>query len=291
MGVLIDFLLPAVIFLMIFSLGLTLTVRDFTRILRQPRPIIIGLFCQFIAVPLVVFTLVKAFQIDGYTAMGFMILAACPGGGVSNLIAKLAKSDVPLSVSLTSLSNLFSWITLPIILSLSARVFLDSDLKPWNATQFALRGFTLCTLPVLLGISCNHLKRDLARRIEPALSGLAVILLGAVIVGAVIASWSFFIANAVSFGGIMVALLIVMPFTGYIIARVLRAHENCARSISIETGIQNGAFGIAIGAAIQPGTGFSEATLAPALYGVAMYISVLTAAQIYRLNPSPSPSC
>lgn len=285
MGLLIEYILPMIIFLMIFSLGLTLTVRDFTRFLRHPRPILIGLLCQFLAAPCLVFALVTIFGLDGYLAMGFIILAACPGGGVSNLIVKFSNGDVPLSVSLTSVSNLLSCITLPVLLSIAASHFLTDDFQSYNATQTAVRGFLLCTLPVTLGIALRRYRPHLAARIEPSLSQCALVLLVAVIVGAVGTSWGLFIDNFVSLGGILVVLLVAMPATGYVVARLMRASRQTARTISIETGVQNGAFGIAIGAYIQPQSGFSEATLAPALYGVTMYFSVLVLAKLYRSYP------
>ena len=101
MDILVSVVLPLGLAFIMFSLGVGLTMGDFVRVGQRPVAFLVGAFNQVLLLPIVTYFLVIAFGISGEIAVGFMILAACPGGVTSNLIARLAKGDVALSVSLT----------------------------------------------------------------------------------------------------------------------------------------------------------------------------------------------
>ena len=98
-------LLPLILAFIMFSLGLGLTVRDFQRILEQPRALLVGAFCHFVLLPLVCYLMITAMGVTGAFAVGFMILAACPTGSTSNLLTYLARGEVALALSFTAVAR------------------------------------------------------------------------------------------------------------------------------------------------------------------------------------------
>ena len=106
---------PICLALIMLGLGLSLTIQDFTRVVKQPKDFIIGLFCQMILLPIIAFVLIKIFNTPPELALGVMIIAAAPGGVTSNILTKFANGDVALSVSLTAIISLISIISVPFI--------------------------------------------------------------------------------------------------------------------------------------------------------------------------------
>ena len=104
---------PIALALIMLGLGLGLTLRDFTRVLIQPRDFLVGLICQLILLPIIAFILIKIFNISIELALGVMIIAAAPGGVTSNILTKFSNGDVALSISLTAITVSYTHLTLP----------------------------------------------------------------------------------------------------------------------------------------------------------------------------------
>ena len=135
------FLRIAIAFIM-FSLGLGLKVTDFTRIVTQPRDVLIGLMSQILILPFVAFILIYLYpNLPPELAVGFMIIAAVPGGATSNMFTSLAKGDVALSISLTAITSLICIITIPLISIYSYNYFIGSDIDI-NTTRKSLELFS-----------------------------------------------------------------------------------------------------------------------------------------------------
>ena len=115
----VNLLLPLVLAFIMFSLGLGLRCGDFALVMKFPRAFTVGLLNQLVLLPLVALLLAHAFGLSPVFAVGLMILALCPGGVTSNLLAKLAGGNAPLSISLTAIVSLVSILTVPILVSLS----------------------------------------------------------------------------------------------------------------------------------------------------------------------------
>ena len=106
---------PIALALIMLTLGLGLTIKDFTRVISQPKDFLLGVVCQLIILPIVAFILIKIFKTPLELALGVMIIAAAPGGVTSNVLTKFANGDVALSVSLTAIISLLSIISVPFI--------------------------------------------------------------------------------------------------------------------------------------------------------------------------------
>ena len=129
MDILINLGLPLSLAIIMLSLGVGLTFADFGRVLRAPKAFGTGALSQIILLPLVAYVIVRAFGLGPEIAVGFILLSFCPGGVTSNMIARFAKGDVALSVSLTAVISLLSIVTVPILAAWSVVHFM-SDAAP-----------------------------------------------------------------------------------------------------------------------------------------------------------------
>lgn len=283
MDLVIHIFLPLAVGIIMLSLGLGLTIRDFTRIVRWPKAFFVGLACQITLLPVAAFCIIKAFGITGGVAVGVMLLASCPGGNVSNLFTKFARGNVALSISLTAISSLLSVITIPVVLKWSESHFLQSDTIFLDLTGVASRAFLLSVLPIIIGVSLRHLRPAFADKAGRVLTKVAVALLAIIIIGAVIGNWQPFIENLWLLGTSMVTLFFLLTGIGLILPLALGLDLNDAKTISIEAGIQNGALGITVATLLtQTMSGFNDYSLASAIYGVLVYFTITPLVLWYR---------
>jgi len=283
MDILISVVLPLGLAFIMFSLGVGLTAADFLRVGQRPLAFMVGALNQIALLPIVTFFVVRAFGISGELAVGCMILAACPGGVTSNIVSRLARGDVALSVSLTAGISLTSMITVPLILGFSLNHFLGEAAPQINIFGTALTMFLLTVLPIVLALICRRIAPDAMTRAEPTLTRFATGLFLVIITAALASNWETFVENLPILGPTLMTLVAVLTLTGFVVPRVLGRSLNEAKTISVETGIQNGTLGIAIAALIVGGgDGFNAYSLPSAVYGILMYAILLPVIFIYR---------
>ncbi|PTB00635.1 MULTISPECIES: bile acid:sodium symporter family protein [unclassified Sulfitobacter] len=283
MDVLISVVLPLGLAFIMFTLGVGLTPADFARVGQRPLAFFIGALNQSILLPLVTFICVLAFGIRAEMAVGFMILAACPGGVTSNVISKLAKGDVALSVSLTAVISLASVVTVPLILGLSMGYFMGDAAPKIDITKTAVTMFALTVVPVTLGLGARAMAPAAMTRAEPKLSAVATILFAVIVLAALAANWALFVENIVVIGPALLVLLAALTTIGFVVPRLLGRSVTEAKTISVETGVQNSTLGIAVAAIIVGGEGgFTAYALPSAVYGILMYLIILPVVLKYR---------
>lgn len=276
MNIIITVLLPLGLVFIMFTLGVGLTRADFTRVLQRPLTFAIGAIHQIVLLPLVAFGLILVFGMSGELAIGVMILAACPGGVTSNVISRFAKADVALSVSLTAVISLLSVVTVPILLGLAFGTFLGADAPPIDITGTAIVMFALTVAPILLGLLARSLLPEPMTHAEPVLTRIAAILFAIIVIGALASNWDVFLDNVTVLGPLMVALLAILTLIGFLIPLALKRTLNEAKTISIETGVQNATLGIAVAALIVGSeAGFTAYSLPAATYGILMYLIII----------------
>jgi len=281
--VLISVVLPLGLAFIMFTLGVGLTPADFARVGQRPLAFFIGALNQSILLPLVTFICVLAFGIRAEMAVGFMILAACPGGVTSNVISKLAKGDVALSVSLTAVISLASVVTVPLILGLSMGYFMGDAAPEIDITKTAVTMFALTVVPVTLGLGARAMAPAAMARAEPKLSAVATILFAVIVLAALAANWALFVENIVVIGPALLVLLAALTTIGFVVPRLLGRSVTEAKTISVETGVQNSTLGIAVAAIIVGGEGgFTAYALPSAVYGILMYLIILPVVLKYR---------
>ncbi|WP_377190130.1 bile acid:sodium symporter family protein [Ruegeria meonggei] len=276
MDLLLSVGLPLSLAIIMLSLGVGLEIADFRRVLSRGYPFAIGALCQVVLLPVVAFATVKLFALTPEIAVGFMILSFCPGGVTSNILAKLAKGDVALSVSLTAVISLLSLVTVPVLAAWSIAHFMGEDAPEVSITGLAIAMFLITTLPVAIGISLRHFAAGFATRIDAPLSKLATVLFVLIVLAALAGNWQTFVENLGIMGGGLVTLNIALLLMGLGLARAAKLSWNESKTISIETGIQNSTLGITLAALIN-GTesGFSPLALPAAVYGIMMYVVAL----------------
>ena len=283
MDILISVVLPLGLAFIMFTLGVGLTAADFARVGQRPLAFFIGALNQSILLPLVTFICVLAFGIRAEMAVGFMILAACPGGVTSNVISKLAKGDVALSVSLTAVISLASVVTVPLILGLSMGYFMGDAAPEIDITKTAVTMFALTVVPVTLGLGARAMAPAAMTRAEPKLSAVATILFAVIVLAALAANWALFVENIVVIGPALLVLLAALTTIGFVVPRLLGRSVTEAKTISVETGVQNSTLGIAVAAIIVGGEGgFTAYALPSAVYGILMYLIILPVVLKYR---------
>lgn len=275
METIIDFFLPLSLAFIMFSLGLGLVPADFRRVASQPVGFAMGALGQLIMLPLVAVGIIALFGLSGAVAVGVMILALSPGGVTSNLMTKLARGDVALSVSLTAIISLIVVITVPLALGPIMGLYMGDAAPEFSILSTAITMFAIVAVPVGLGVLVRALAPSFSVGFEPVASLISTVLFVVIVVGALAAFWDVFAANLVTLGPALITLNILMLAIGYGLSRAAGVGSAGASAISIETGIQNATLGIAV-AGIVAGQAsgdetFSAYALASGVYGITMY--------------------
>lgn len=237
----LTYLIVPVLGIIMFGMGTTLTLDDFRRILVRPHDVGVGIAAQYVIMPFVGFALAKIFGLDPMLAAGVVLVGSCPGGTASNVIAYLAKGDVALSVTMTSVSTLISPVTIPLLMYAYAGQWI-------NVAVYSLFISTvkIIILPVVLGVGTRILLREKIHYLLPVLpsvSAVSIIFIVAVIVAANAAS----IASV----GLSIAAVVILHnslglVTGYYVARLSGMDTAKSRTVSIEVGMQNSGLAVAL---------------------------------------------
>ena len=268
--ILVDVILPLVLSVMMYTMGLTLRVEDFRRVGRKPKAFVLGVVNQMLVLPAAVFVLVSLSGLGPEFAVGFMILATCPGGITSNVMCHYARGDTALSVSLTAIVSLVSFMTLPFIVAWSMGHFMGAGpAADFPMGRIVLSLFVINVVPVGLGMLTLSKLPGLATRIAPWFDRITVVLFIVVVVGAVQKNWDLFVANVADLGTMSLVICVAMLAIGFLTARMAKLDKRHATAISLETGVQNAATAILIGGTIL---GSEMLYLPGAIYGVCMYL-------------------
>lgn len=227
--------------IIMFGMGMTLTVDDFRRVLKRPRDIYIGVLLQYLLMPLGAFILVKVFNLNQFLAAGIILLGSCPGGTASNVITYLARGDLALSVTLTSVSTLLCPVLIPVLMFFYASQWIDVPVL-----KLFLSSFQIVIIPVIAGLTVRAFLREKAEAfnvILPSVSTVSIIF----IVGVIVAANS----DSISSTGPKLLLIVILHnlfglISGYYISRLSGMDTRRAKTISIEVGMQNSGLAVAL---------------------------------------------
>ncbi|WP_086606378.1 bile acid:sodium symporter family protein [Erythrobacter donghaensis] len=220
------------------AMGLTLSFADYRALARLPRALLAGVGLQFVVMPLSGFAIAKALTLEPGLAVGLILVACCPGGTASNIVAFLARGNVALSVAMTMASTLAAVVLTPLLTGWLAGAYVEID--RWN---LLLNMVSIVLLPVVVGTLLNRLFPRAAERVGAVLPLVAIVLVILIVGGIVGGSKAQIMEHA---GMLLLAtfLLHALGFAlGYALARVLGLGEVEARTISIEVGMQNSGLG------------------------------------------------
>ena len=256
---------PFCLIIIMFGLGLGLTVADFKRLTKYPGDFIVGFFGQVILLPIVAFILIHIISLPPELALGTMLIAAAPGGVMSNILTKFANGDVALSVSLTAVISLISVITVPFIIFNSAG-FLNIEIgKEISMLNIALKMFVAVTVPVALGMIVRALMSDFVISKTLLVQRLSLILFLIVFAAIWIEEWDKITSFIQRAGLIALVLNLTMIFLGYYLAKFLASGVAQRKCISLECGLQNGTLALFVGTQLFDNVVFMVPTAAYAL--------------------------
>lgn len=260
--------LPVALGIIMFGLGLSLTVGDFARVLKQPKAVIIALACQLLVLPAIAFGLVLLFQLPPVLAVGMMMLAASPGGTTANLYSHLFRGDVALNISLTAVNSVIAVVTLPIITNFAIWYFDPFDDQLGLQWAKTLEVFAIVLLPVALGMLVRRFWPDFAKKMDKPVRIASVIILVVVIAGAVASNWTLLVENFARLSLIVIVFCVLSLAIGYAVPRLFKVGRRQAIASSFEIGIHNATLAIVIAQSVL---GSVELSLPAAVYGVLMF--------------------
>lgn len=260
--------------IIMFGMGLTLSLEDFRIVFSRPRDVIIGCLAQFSVMPLIAWILAQSFSLDEALTVGVILVGCCPGGTASNVITYLAKGDLALSVGMTGVSTLLAPVLTPLLVWLLAGKTVDVDV-----VAMFLSILWVVIMPIIIGLIVKYfwpLLTDRAIVYLPALSSLVI----AAIVMIVIAAN----AHKLLTGGLIIVLVVMLHnifglSIGYLIGRALHLPSDKRKAISVEVGMQNS--GLASSLATLHFAVYPMATIPGAIFSVWHNISGAIIARFY----------
>lgn len=272
-GSMTDILLPAVLGLIMLGMGLGLRPSHFRLIVQKPKGVAAGLLGQLVLLPicgaLVATVALVVFDVEPELALGLLLLAAVPGGATSNLLTWLARGDTALSVSLTAITSLFSFLLTPLVLFLTS-------LALWGQGESIRVDFvevlklTLGVVagPVLIGMLLGTRWPRLAEVTERPLRVFSMLFLALLIAGIIFQNREGFWGFAAATVPMGLALNVLALIAGFVTAAVFGLGDTQRRSVVIEVGFQNGTFGILLAVSQLDS---ARAALVPGFYSLVMY--------------------
>lgn len=273
-------LLNAILAVVMFSIAIDILPRDFRALARAPRAFFAGVFSQFVVLPALTFLLVLATAPQASIALGLILVAACPGGNISNFITHRAGGNAALSVSMTAFATVGAILLTPVNIAFwgslygpTREILRQTSVDPVSVAITV--GFML-VLPLALGVALNARRPDVTARLRKPLQWLSMAIFIAFIVIALAANWAYFL----DFAG-AVALLVILHNAlalagGYAVATLAGVSAYDRRAITIETGIQNSGLGLVLIFAFFGGLG--GMAVAAAFWGIWHAISGLALA-------------
>lgn len=271
-SVLTAVLLPVALGVVMLGLGLSLTLADFTRVVKFPRAVFVGLSAQMVLLPAAAFALAKGFELSPELAVGLVLLAASPGGATANLFSHLAHGDVALNVTLTAVNSVLALFTLPLLVNLALVQFVGAEKAiPMQFAKVA-QVFVIVLGPVSLGMLIRSKKRELAERLQRPVRVLSVVVLASVIIATMLAERERLPGFFAAVGVPTLLFNLLSMGVGFFLPRLFRLEPKQAIAISMETGVHNGTLAIAIASA--PTLLNNQAMAVPsAVYGLMQFVT------------------
>ena len=269
-GVITNLLLPISLGIIMLGLGLSLTLTDFTRVVRYPRAAIIGLTIQMLVLTSVAFVLCVLFKLPPELSVGLMLLAAAPGGATANIYSHLAHGDVALNITLTAINSALSLLTLPFIISFALQYFMASDQYVPPPFKKIIEVGLIILLPVLLGMTIRNRAPTFAAKMEKPIRIFSVLLLALLVVATVVQSWEVLVDYFPIVGLACLTFNVISMAVGYGVPLAVKLPEKQAIAIAMEIGIHNGTLAIFIALNVLNSPAMS---VPAAIYSLIMFVT------------------
>ncbi len=234
--------------IIMFGIALDIKISDFKSLLKNPKVILVGLLSQFILLPFLTFIAILIIKPYPSFALGMILVAACPGGNVSNFFSKMANGNTALSISLTAFATIICLIMTPFNLHFWGSMYEPTNaiLKSVSLNPFELFKLVLLILgiPIILGMTVNHFHSEMAEKINKLLRPFSIVFFVLLIIIALYDNADIF-KNYIHLVLFLVIFHNIYAFIiGYITAKSFKLNKKDTRTISMETGIQNSGLGL-----------------------------------------------
>ena len=257
---------PIALAIIMLCLGASLTISDFSRVIKNPKDFFIGFVCQLFVLPIVAYLLIIILKVPTEMALGVMLIAAAPGGVTSNILTKFADGDVALSISLTAFMSLLSIISVPFIIFTTIGLFEISYVaKEISMVGISLKMFFVVTVPVIIGMIIRHFTGDLVIRNLKIIQRISIILFLTVFAAIYIEEWDKIVSFLARAGLIALILNVTMMVIGFYVAKFFASGAPQQRAISLECGLQNGTLAVFVGTQLFDNVVYMVPTAAYAL--------------------------
>jgi len=270
-------ILALMIFVIMLGMGASLTPRDFYLALRRPYGLMIGVVSQYGIMPLVGFLLVTLLTVPEAIAIGILIMACMPGGTTSNMFTYFSKGNLALSVLMTVTSTVAGVVMIPFVLLIYATA-LDLDIPRENI----IATLVLLLVPVGIGMVLRRVSANVGAVTEFFGSALALFFILFLVVSWIPRNWQFLLETTPATYVAAIGLGVIGIAVGYLFARALRLHPRNARTVALETGIQNGPLAVAIIAFTFSGAQAQSYMAVPVLYSLFIVIVATIVTLIFR---------
>jgi BASS family bile acid:Na+ symporter len=261
--------LPIALMIIMCGIGMSLTPTDFRRIGERPKPVLVGLLGHYLWLPLLGFGVAWLFKLQPEYAVGLVLVAACPSGTSSNALTYLARGNVALAVTLTLLSGLITFASVPLLVNLALQLFMGETRAiqlPLGPTMLHLAGLVL--VPICVGMALRRFLPGMAKRAEPVVGVFALLLLAVLIVGIVLQERERLPGMLADLGLPVLTLCCVAIIGGLLLARLSGLALRDALTVGMEVGVQNATLALLIAFTLLKS---SEIAIPGALYGLLMY--------------------
>jgi BASS family bile acid:Na+ symporter len=273
-------ILALMIFVIMLGMGASLTPRDFILALKRPYGLMIGIVSQYGFMPFIGFLLALTLPVSDPIKIGILIMSCMPGGTTSNIFTYFSKGNLALSVLMTVTSTIFGVVLIPIVLVIYAGA-LDVDIPRENI----IATLVLLLVPVAIGMVLRKLNANVGAVTEFMGSMLAIFFIAFLIVSWIPRNFAFLMEIGWATYAASIALGIIGITVGYLFAKALKLHPRNARTVGLETGIQNGPLAIAIIAFTFSGVEQQSVNAVPVLYSLFIVIvSTLVTLYFRRAN-------
>lgn len=281
------FLLNICLAIIMFGIALEIRLKDFKIILGNPKPAIIGLLTQFVILPLLSFLLILVLKPHPSIALGMILVAACPGGNISNFMSHLAKANAALSVGLTSIATFLSLLMTPLNFKLygsmyepTAEILTSIELDFWDVSKTVIM---IILLPLILGLLVQYRFPKWAEKVSAYFRFSSILIFIGFVVIAFTKNLQLFVDYIHLVIGLVFVHNLVALLTGYGIASIGGLNKKDRRTLAIETGIQNSGLGLVLIFAFFEGLG--GMAMVAAWWGIWHIITGLSLAAFWSRRP------
>lgn len=277
--------LPLALAIIMFGLGLSLTVGDFKRIFQYPKAMIIGAMTQLVLLPILGFIIAALFLSNNpELAVGLIILAMCPGGPTSNLLTHLGNGDTALCISLTAISSIVKIFTIPIMVNIAIQKYMGSNtVVQLDVVRSIGQIIAVTILPASIGMLVKSFAPAFADKSQKPVKIMSAVFLVLIIAGAIVKEKAHIAEFFTTAGPAALVLNLAGMTLGYFIPKIFNLPVSQQVTISIETSIQNGTLAITVATVMLQNTTMA---IPAAVYSIIMFITAGIFISVLKRKPA-----